>query len=130
MRKGAAHSRTACNKMWYYVPPRVLPQDRQGSCQHLPIVCILSSCHKQCLQFWLDNLDTTQHNNIPPRAALGITCFSRLVNAALLLGTTGCYPNFSAPRTPKVHPWFTGSAGQGNLPTAAKWFNLVGSSLQ
>jgi hypothetical protein len=25
--------------------------------------------------------------------------------------------------------WFTGSAGQGNLPTAAKCFNLVGSSL-
>ena len=39
-----------------------------------------------------------------------------------LLDTTGCFPNFSAPRTPKVHLWFTGSAGQGNLPTAAKWF--------
>jgi hypothetical protein len=40
-------------------------------------------------------------------------------------GTTGCFPNLSAPRTPKVNVWFTGSAGQGNLPTAAKWFNLV-----
>jgi hypothetical protein len=45
------------------------------------------------------------------------------------LDTAGCFPNFSAPRTPKVHLWFTGSAGQGNLPTVAKWFNLVGSSL-
>jgi hypothetical protein len=26
------------------------------------------------------------------------------------------------PRIPKVHVWFTCSAGQGNLPTAAKWF--------
>jgi hypothetical protein len=46
-----------------------------------------------------------------------------------LLGTTGCLPDVSAPRIPKVHLWFTGSAGQGNLPTAAKWLNLVGSSL-
>jgi hypothetical protein len=59
-----------------------------------------------------------------------MTCFSRLINAALLLGITGCFPNFSAPRTLKVHLWFTGSAGQGNLPTAAEWFNLVGSSLK
>jgi hypothetical protein len=40
------------------------------------------------------------------------------------------HPNFSAPRIPKVHLWFTCSAGQGNLPTAAKWSNLVGSSLK
>jgi hypothetical protein len=59
-----------------------------------------------------------------------MTCFSRLINAALLLGSTGCLPDVSAPRIPKVHLWFTGSAGQGNLPTAAKWFNLVGSSLK
>jgi hypothetical protein len=59
-----------------------------------------------------------------------MTCLSKLLNAARLLGTTGCFPNFSAPCTPKVHLWFTGSAGQGNLPTAAKWFNLVGSSLK
>jgi hypothetical protein len=38
------------------------------------------------------------------------------------LDTIGCFPNFSAPRTPQVQLWFTGSAGQGNLPTAAKWF--------
>jgi hypothetical protein len=44
------------------------------------------------------------------------------MNAALLLGPTGCCPNFSAPRTLKEHLPFTGSAGQGNLPTAAKWF--------
>jgi hypothetical protein len=59
-----------------------------------------------------------------------MTCFLRLKTAALLLGTTNCLPNFSAPRIPKVHLWFTGSAGQGNLPTAAKWSNLVGSSLK
>jgi hypothetical protein len=59
-----------------------------------------------------------------------MTCFSRLINAALLLGITGCPPNFSAPRIPKEHLWYTVSAGQGNLPTAAKWFNLVESSLQ
>jgi hypothetical protein len=53
-----------------------------------------------------------------------MTCFSRLINAALLLGTTGCLPNFSASRIPKAHLWFTGSAGKGNLPTAAKWSNL------
>jgi hypothetical protein len=60
---------------------------------------------------------------------VGMT-FSRLKNAALLFETTSCFPNFSAPRLPKVHLWFTGSAGQGNLPTAAKWSNLVGSSLK
>jgi hypothetical protein len=59
-----------------------------------------------------------------------MTCFSKLINAALLLGTTGCLPNFYAPLISKVHLWFTGSAGQGNLPTAAKWFNLVGRSLK
>jgi hypothetical protein len=48
-----------------------------------------------------------------------------LITTALLLGTTGCCPDFSAHRTPKVHLWFTSSAGQGDLPTAAKWFNLV-----
>jgi hypothetical protein len=48
-----------------------------------------------------------------------MTCFSRLMNAALLLGTTGCLPVVSAPRTPKAHLWFSGSVGQGNLPTAA-----------
>jgi hypothetical protein len=51
--------------------------------------------------------------------------FPRLITTALLLGTTGCCPDFSASRTPKVHLWFTNSAGQGDLPTAAKWFNLV-----
>jgi hypothetical protein len=44
-----------------------------------------------------------------------LTCFSRLINAAPLLGTTGCLPDVSAPRIPKVHLWFTGSAGQGYL---------------
>jgi hypothetical protein len=53
-----------------------------------------------------------------------MTCFSRLINAALLLGITGCPPNFSAPRTPKAHLWFSGSVGQGNLPTAAKVVQL------
>jgi hypothetical protein len=51
-----------------------------------------------------------------------------LITTALLLGTVGCCPNLSAPRTPKVHLWFTSSAGQGDLPTAAKWFNLVWES--
>jgi hypothetical protein len=72
----------------------------------------------------------SQYNTIHFEGSHCLTCFSRLINADLLLGSTGCFPNFSAPRTPKVHPWFTGSAGQGNLPTAAKWFDLVGSSLQ
>jgi hypothetical protein len=49
----------------------------------------------------------------------------RLITTALLLGTTGCCTNFSAPRIPKVHLWFTSSVGQGDLPTAAKWFSLV-----
>jgi hypothetical protein len=49
-----------------------------------------------------------------------MTCLSRLINAALLLGITDSPPpNFSAPRTPKAHLWFSGSVGQGNLPTAA-----------
>jgi hypothetical protein len=61
-----------------------------------------------------------------------MTCFSRLKTAALLLGTTSCLPNFSAPRIPKVHPWFTGFAGQGNLPTAAvvsTWLGVLFSDL-
>jgi hypothetical protein len=33
-------------------------------------------------------------------------------------------PDFSAPRTPKAHLWFSGSVGQGNLPTAAKVVQL------
>jgi hypothetical protein len=53
-----------------------------------------------------------------------ITCFSRLINAALLLGITGCPPNFSAPRTPKAHLWSSGSVGQVTLPTAAKVVQL------
>jgi hypothetical protein len=53
-----------------------------------------------------------------------MTCFSRFINAALLLGITGCPPNFSAPRTPKAHLWFSGSVRQGNLPTAAKVVQL------
>jgi hypothetical protein len=47
------------------------------------------------------------------------------ITIALLLGTIGCCPDLSAPCTPKVHLWFTSSAGRGDLPTAAKWFNLV-----
>jgi hypothetical protein len=59
-----------------------------------------------------------------------MTCFSRLISAALLLGITGCPPpNFSAPRIPKAHLWFSGSAGQGNLPTAAKWLGVLFSDL-
>jgi hypothetical protein len=58
-----------------------------------------------------------------------MTCFSRLKNAALLLGITGCPPNFSAPRTPKAHLWFSGSVGQGNLSTAAKVVQL-GSAVE
>jgi hypothetical protein len=33
-------------------------------------------------------------------------------------------PDFSAPRTPKAHLWFSGSVGQGDLPTAAKVVQL------
>jgi hypothetical protein len=36
----------------------------------------------------------------------------------------------SAPRIPKVHLWFTGSAEQGNLPTAAKWNRVACPPLQ
>jgi hypothetical protein len=46
----------------------------------------------------------------------------------LLLGC--CISTGAAKSIPKVHLWFTGSAGQGNLPTAAKWSHLVGSSLK
>jgi hypothetical protein len=55
-----------------------------------------------------------------------MTCFSRLIDAALLLGITGCPPppDFSAPRTPKAHLWTSGSVRQGNLPTAAKVVQL------
>jgi hypothetical protein len=61
-----------------------------------------------------------------------MTCFSRLINAAPLLGTTGCLPDVSAPRIPKVHLWFTGSAGQGNLPTLQSgltWLGVLFSDL-
>jgi hypothetical protein len=33
-------------------------------------------------------------------------------------------PDFSAPHTPKAHLWFSGSVGQGDLPTAAKVVQL------
>jgi hypothetical protein len=72
---------------------------------------------------WVEDVKLAIHSFMG--MGIGYDWFPRLITTALLLDTIGCCPDLSTPRTPKVHLWFTSSAGQGDLPTAAKWFNLV-----